>query len=61
MELKSGKPLVSTTKAMKALGVGWYTFSAIAEANDIEPVMTGNRRLWRVADLARLTGESVSA
>jgi hypothetical protein len=61
MELQSGKPLISTTKAMKALGVGWYTFSVIAEANEIEPVKAGNRRLWRVADIKRITGESVSA
>jgi hypothetical protein len=61
MEFQSGKPLVSTTKAMRALGVGWYTFSAIAEANDIEPVKAGKRNLWRVADINRLTGGSVSA
>lgn len=55
------KPLVSTTSAAKALGVGWYTFGAITEANDIEPVKAGNRKLWRAADIARLIGETVSA
>jgi hypothetical protein len=56
LKLLQGKPLLSTSQAHKTLGVSWYTFNAIAESNNIEPVLAGDRKLWRTADIEKLIG-----
>lgn len=48
------RPLLSTTAAAKALGVGKRVFLRTAEIQGLQPVNTGKRHLWRSVEVQRI-------